>query len=151
MVFKDVPTKYKSSVKKTELTYIKVTCKSISGSDVKEEIPKFTGEESAESFLQTIKTIKTLARRCKWFESSTEKGIELSFETTNRSLMNDPLEKWKEEIDDLRSNQINKAGYDRCLAAFTKEVVGKNAYEKQLEYMKNTRKPHEMNCTEMFK
>jgi len=40
MVFIDVPIKYKSSMKKTELTYIKVTCKNISGSNVKKEVSR---------------------------------------------------------------------------------------------------------------
>ena len=68
MVQKDVPMKLSTTVKKTDLTYIKATCKSASGSYVKEEVPKYLGEESLESFLLTTRTTQTLAERRKWLE-----------------------------------------------------------------------------------
>ena len=55
----EAPIKYKSSIKKGELMYIKVPCKSITGDAIKEEVPKFSGEETGEHI--SIRTIKALA------------------------------------------------------------------------------------------
>ena len=43
MMQKDVPVKLSITVKKTELTHAKATCKRASGADVKEEVPKCAG------------------------------------------------------------------------------------------------------------
>ena len=44
------PIRHKSSIKKGGLATIKVSCKSIVGDSIKEEVPKFTGEETGETF-----------------------------------------------------------------------------------------------------
>lgn len=152
MVQKDVPMKLSTTVKKTELTYIKVTCKSASGTDVKEEVPKYSGEESLESFLLTIRTIQTLAKRYKWLEEPTVEegetvkvnGIDLALETVSRALGEDPLETWEASVSSLRSNQRNEAGFNRAIRELVNEECGPDAYDEQLEYMKTTAKPEDM-------
>ena len=55
MVFgEEVPIKFKTEIEKSDLSYIKVECTSISGNTVKEEVPKFSGEESAEHYLLRV-------------------------------------------------------------------------------------------------
>ena len=49
-----VPLKYKGGIKALDLSYIKVSCKSVSGEKVKEEIPIFGGEGGSEKYLLTI-------------------------------------------------------------------------------------------------
>ena len=40
-IINEAPIKYRSNVKKAEITYIKVPCKNVTGDPIKEEVPKF--------------------------------------------------------------------------------------------------------------
>ena len=152
MVIKDVPLKYKSSVKKSDLSCIKVVCKSVSRHDVEEEVPKFSGEESNESYLLTMKSIKTLAKRYQWFDvNKCSEGVKWAFETVNRALIDEPLDAWEEVVESLvitRNNTRNETAWNWCVFGLTNQICGDTAADIQLEYMKTLKKPFELTMTE---
>eukprot|EP00957_Ditylum_brightwellii_P187076 14247926-Ditylum_brightwellii.AAC.1 len=76
----EVPLKYKSSLKQSEILYIKVQCTGASGVMVKEEISKFSGKELMKHYLLCIKKINTLAKRYKWWMTAAN-GADLAFKT----------------------------------------------------------------------
>ena len=126
-----VPVRYKHSVKNSKLTFIKVVHVSVSGREIKEEVPKHAGREGPEALLQTIKTASTLINRCNLRSTADTNatGVALSFEIMSRALANELLNAWEKEHDSLRANKKN---------------CGNEAHEKQLSYMENTRKPFNM-------
>ena len=66
--------------------------------------------------------------------------------------MHETLECWEETVEALIRRQTRtEAGFNRVLSAVTKEVAGKGAYNKQLQCMKNTKKPFKMSCTDTLK
>ena len=84
-----VPVKYQSAIDKSKLSYIKVSCTGADGEKVKEEIPKFTGEEEPEHFLLTITTLQTLINR---YELMSNVGNQkLAFQTLSRCFSDDAL------------------------------------------------------------
>jgi len=141
-----VPVRYENSVKNSELLFIKVVHVSVSGREIKEEVPKHTGKEGPEALLQTIKMANTLIKRYNLHSTadSNTTGVALSFETMSRALANEPLNAWEKEYDSLRANQRNATGYKRCVKKVIEKVCGKEAFEKQLNYLENTRKPLNM-------
>ena len=54
-----------TAVKKNELVNFKITCKTVSRSNLKEEVLKYVVEEMLECFLLTICTMQPLADRYK--------------------------------------------------------------------------------------
>eukprot|EP00957_Ditylum_brightwellii_P181112 13796506-Ditylum_brightwellii.AAC.1 len=61
-VSEEVPMKYESLLKKSEILHFKVQCTSAIGAMVKEKVLKFSGKESVEHYLLCIKTINMLAK-----------------------------------------------------------------------------------------
>eukprot|EP00957_Ditylum_brightwellii_P011468 866780-Ditylum_brightwellii.AAC.1 len=59
---KEVPMRYKSSIKKTNIVNIKVQCTSAIGATVKEEIPKHSDKDSMEHYLMCMKHFDTVAK-----------------------------------------------------------------------------------------
>ena len=91
-IINEAPIKNRSNVKKAELTCIKVPCKSVTRDPIKEEVPKFSGEETGEHFLHATRTIKALAERCDWWDDDTADGNSLAFETASRAMTDDALD-----------------------------------------------------------
>ena len=154
MVQNDVPMKLSTTVKNTKLTYIRATCKSASGADVKEEVPKHAREEILESFLLAIRTMQALEERHKYLEEATAiegetvtrvtNGIDLALETVSRSLGKDPLETWETAVSSPWSSQRNKAEFNSAMRELVNEECGHDARDLQLEHMKKTSKPENM-------
>ena len=151
-MYSEAPIKYNTTIKKADLSYIKVECKSVNGNKVKEELNKHIDDDSPENYLLLVKSIKTLIKRYKWFDiTENNDGIKLAFETMNRALLNNPLDQWKEVVIDLRANQMNtKNGFKKFLAKLTEDICGEYAADNQREYMNNERKPKDMSMNEFF-
>ena len=127
-----VPVRYENSVKNSELIFIKVVHLSVSGREIKEEVPRHTGREGPEALLQTIKATNTLIKRYDLHSTADTNttGVALSFKTMSRALANEPLNAWEREYDSLRSNQRNANGYKRCVCKLIEKVCGKEVYKK---------------------
>eukprot|EP00957_Ditylum_brightwellii_P150492 11459606-Ditylum_brightwellii.AAC.1 len=108
----DVAIKYKITVKKADLTHIKVNCESASRDKVKEEVPLYSGN-GLECFLLTLKKLETLRKRYDWM-SDTD-SIKLAFESMGRVLEDSTLDTWEDRVAALRINQKNtETGYDKA-------------------------------------
>jgi len=105
--------RFESSVKNSELIFIKVVYESVSSYKIKEEVPKYIGREGPEALLQMIAITNTLIK-CYNLHStniSNTTGVAVSFETLSQALANEPLKSFKKEYASLRSNQINANRY----------------------------------------
>ena len=90
----EAPIKYTTKIKRSELTYIKVECKSINGNNVKEKLNMHAGDDSLENYLSLVKSIHTLIKWYNWFDINENiNGLQLTFETMNRALLDNPLDK----------------------------------------------------------
>eukprot|EP00957_Ditylum_brightwellii_P189718 14441609-Ditylum_brightwellii.AAC.1 len=108
----DVAIKYKTTVKKADLTHIKVNCESASGDKVKEEVPLYAGN-GPECFLMTLKTLEMLQKRYDWMNDADT--IKLAFESMGRALEDSTLDTWEDRVTTLRNNQKNtETGYDKA-------------------------------------
>ena len=68
----------------------------------------------------------------------------------SRALANDSLTTWEKEHESSRANQRTAAGFKRCVKKVIEKVCGKNSCEKQLDYLKDTRKPCNMSMLDWF-
>ena len=68
----------------------------------------------------------------------------------NRALLDNPLDKWEEEIDKLRVNQINTENwFKKCVSKLTKDFCGECAADNQKKYM-NDENPNDVSMNEFF-
>eukprot|EP00957_Ditylum_brightwellii_P210174 15364642-Ditylum_brightwellii.AAC.1 len=141
---KEVPMRYKLSIKKTEIVNIKVQCTSASGAAVKEEILKHSGKDSMEHYLMCMKQFNTIAKRYNWWITGpvVQANVNLVFKMISRILPDEPLETWEDECT-IRPTK-NKANFDKNSEILTKFVCGKDAYDTQENYLKFTKKPDDM-------
>ena len=95
--------RFESLIKNSELILIEVVYESVSGHEVKEEVPKYTGREGPESCLQMLKTTDTLIRRYNLHstDAGNTTGVAHSFETLSRALANEPLALYESEYNSL--------------------------------------------------
>ena len=149
---KEVPIKYKSSIKKSKLINIKVTCKSITGDPIKEEVPKYLGEENGKHFLHVVKSVNGLVQRYDQQDSATVNGNLIAFETLSCAMTDDALDSQQKHVSSLsRRNSRSKAAIKRCIIEMKKEYYVKKCYENQLEYMKHTKKLEEIDISNFLK
>ena len=146
----EAPIKHTTKIKRPELTYIKVECASVNGNNAKEQLNMHTGDDSPENYMLLVKSIQTLIKRHSWFDTAdNDKGIKLAFETTNRALLDDPLDKWEDEVDNLRTNQKNtENGFKKCMSKLTENIYGEHAADNQKERMNDERKPNAINMND---
>ena len=84
-------------------------------------------------------------------DEENENGVKLSFETMLHALLDEPLEYWKEEVENLRLNQKSKAWLKIGTKGLIEEVCGEDACNNQLEHMKTARRPRDMPMSECLK
>ena len=91
----EVPIKHHAEFKETDLKHISIKCTSASGEAVKEDVPKCNGRDSAEVFMFVVDSLKMIATRHNWFNSSmSPNGIAIAFETMDRAMMGGVLTAW---------------------------------------------------------
>jgi len=70
----------------------------------------------------------------------------------NHAMTDDALDAWQKHIATLSTrNSRSKAAFKRCIIEMTKEYCGEKCYENQLEYMKRTKKPEEIDIRNFLK
>ena len=92
----EVPMKYKTKIQDSELKYIEVKYTSVAGGTCKEQVPKYSGNETPENFLYTISKLRKLAITYDWWNSGN--GPVLAFETMRRELSHSSLTDWNNEV-----------------------------------------------------
>ena len=95
-MFKDdeAPIECKHNIKKDGLSRVKVPCKSTTGDAIKEEVPTFSGKETGDHFLHTVRRTRALVERHDLWEASAVDRNSLDFETASRAMMGDALDVW---------------------------------------------------------
>eukprot|EP00957_Ditylum_brightwellii_P167342 12739640-Ditylum_brightwellii.AAC.1 len=94
---KEVPMRYKLSIKKANIVNIKVQCNSTSSATVKEELPKHSGKDSMEHCLMYMKHFVTITKRYNWWATGpvVQANVDLAFKTMSRILSDKPVNNLK--------------------------------------------------------
>ena len=118
----EVPIKCHTEFKETDLKHVSVRCQSASGEAVKEDVSKYNGRDSAEVFMFVVDSLKIIATRYNWFNTSlSPSGIAIAFETMDRAMMGGALTAWQDEVNSLAGNKT-EAKCKRCLKNLIEEL-----------------------------
>ena len=98
----------------------------------------------------TARSVFALNKRCKLLDSKDR--IKLLFKITSRALIEEPLQSWEEEVENLRVNQMStKASCKKCWKELLKEIYRESTCKNQLEHMECIYKPKDLSMSEYIK
>ena len=133
----DAPLKYITVIDSDKVNLIKQEFKLSNDEIVKLEIPKYNNEND-ELLLLTLREFNDMVTTYDLFTLLDAAKV---YDRFRRCLCGDALDTWNSLIS---GSTKNKANFKTTQIELVETLIGDEAYDEQLEYLQDTRKPHDM-------